>query len=309
LIVRPRKSARQGAAGSADRHRSENLTLRLRDGRALGYAEYGDAGGTPILVFHGSAGCRVQVRVAHGPALTRGVRIIAPDRPGQGLSTRQPGRAIADWPDDVRELADALDITRFAVVGISGGGPYAAACAWRLPGRITCAGIVSGVLPGAGPELATELRRRTHGLFNPLLGTPWLMRAVMRLGGVPCRRFSGRIIERLSALAPPKDQAMLCRPEVATALSASLREAFRGGGGGVADELLLLMRPWTVRLEEIQVPVRLWHGEADSMVPVAMGRYLADAIPHCRAEFIAGGGHYLVFDRIGEILETMTAYA
>jgi pimeloyl-ACP methyl ester carboxylesterase len=77
----------------------------------------------------------------------------------------------------------------------------------------------------------------------------------------------------------------------------------------VADELLLLMRPWTVRPEEIQVPVRLWHGEADGIVPVDMGRYLARTIPNCHAEFISGGGHYVVFDRIGPILDVMTSGA
>jgi pimeloyl-ACP methyl ester carboxylesterase len=307
LIVRPREEVRARPAASADRHPSEDLTLRLRDGRALGYAEYGAAGGTPVLVFHGSPGARLQVRVAHAPALARGIRIIAPDRPGQGLSTGRRGRAIEDWPDDVRELADLLGITRFAVVGISGGGPYAAACAWRLPGRVSCAGIISGVVPGAGPELATDLRRRAHGLFDLVLDAPWLMRAAMNLGALPCRRLPRRIFEWVRALAAPQDQAVLGRAEVSATLSASLREAFRKGGQGAADELLLLMRPWTVRLEEIQVPVRLWHGEADGIVPVAMGRYLAQTIPNCRAEFIPGGGHYLVFDRIGPILDAMTS--
>jgi pimeloyl-ACP methyl ester carboxylesterase len=307
LIVHPRKSARQSPAGSAEGHRSENLTLRLRDGRTLGYAEYGAAGGDPVLVFHGSPGARLQVRVAHAPALARGIRLIAPDRPGQGLSTGWRDRAIADWPDDVQELAEALGITRFAVVGISGGGPYAAACAWRLPGRVSRAGIISGVVPGAGPDLASDLRRRGLGLLNLVLDTPWLMRAVMNLGGLPCRRLPRRIFEWVRALASPEDQAVLGRAEVAAALSASLREAFRNGGQGVADELLLLMRPWTVRLEQIQVPVRLWHGEADGIVPVAMGRYLARSIPNCRAEFIPGGGHYLAFDRIGPVLDAMTS--
>jgi pimeloyl-ACP methyl ester carboxylesterase len=102
---------------------------------------------------------------------------------------------------------------------------------------------------------------------------------------------------------------MLLRPEVAAALSASLAEAFRTGGQGVAEELLLLMRPWSVRLEEIRAPVQLWHGEADGIVPVAMGRYLARSIPNCRAEFIPRGGHYVVFDRIGQILDAMTLRA
>jgi pimeloyl-ACP methyl ester carboxylesterase len=142
-------------------------------------------------------------------------------------------------------------------------------------------------------------------LFDLVLNTPWLMRAVMDGGAVPCRRLPDHVLERVLALAPAEDQPILRRPEVAAALGAGLREAFRQGGQGVADELLLLMRPWTVRLQEIQVPVRLWHGESDGVVPVAMGRYLAQAIPNCRAEFIPGGGHYLVFERIGAFLDAM----
>ena len=279
--------------------------LALRDGRTLGYAEYGAADGRPLFVFHGSPGCRLQVRAAHAPALARGIRIIAPDRPGQGLSTRLPGRAIADWPNDVRELADALGMTRFAVIGISGGGPYAAACAWALPARLTRAGIVSGVAPADGPHRGQGLRRPGRLAFNLVLGTPWLMRRVMALGALAARRFPEVLFERVLALAPPVDQPILHRPEVAASLSASLREAFRQGGRGVADELLLLTRPWTFRLEEIRVRVRLWHGEADAVVPVAMGRHLAQAIPNCRAEFIPGGGHYLVFDWIDALLEAM----
>ncbi|MGH6903409.1 MAG: alpha/beta fold hydrolase [Geminicoccaceae bacterium] len=283
----------------------EDLTLRLRAGRILGYAEYGVPDGTPVFVFHGSPGARLQVRAAHGPALARGIRIIAPDRPGLGLSTRRRGREIADWPDDVRELADALGIARFAVIGISGGGPYAAACAWGLPERIRHAGIVSGVAPADGPGLAGGLRRPGRHAFNLVLETTWLLRSVMALGTVGSRRFPERLFEQVRALTPPIDQPILDRPEVADCLTAGLREAFRQGGQGAADELLLLMRPWTFRLEEIRVPVHLWHGEADGVVPVAMGRHLARAIPHCRAEFIPGGGHYLVFDQIGPFLEAM----
>ena len=311
MNVARRESSRhagyQWRTGSADERPAEHRAVRLGDGRVLGYAEFGAPNGRPIFVFHGSPGARLQVRVAHGPALARGIRIVAPDRPGQGLSTRQPGREIADWPEDVRALADALGITRFAVVGISGGGPYAAACAWALPGRVSRAGIISGVVPGAGPDLAAGLRRHAHGLLELVLDRPWLMRAIMALGAVPCRRLAGQIFELASALAPPEDHAMLRRPDIATALIASLREAFRGGSQGVADDLLLLTRPWTVRPQEVQVPVRLWHGEDDDMVPVAMGRRLAEVIPHCRAEFIPGGGHYVVFDRIGPILDAMTA--
>jgi pimeloyl-ACP methyl ester carboxylesterase len=285
---------------------AEDLRLRLSDGRTLGYAEYGVPDGKPVLVFHGSPGSRLQVRAAHGPALARGIRIIAPDRPGLGRSTRLPGRQIADWPQDVRALADALGIARFAVIGISGGGPYVAACAWGLPERITRAGIISGVAPpGHGASVCGGLRRRERLVVDLGLRTPWLMRAVMTCAATPCRRWTERIFERIRTLATPADRAILDRPEVAECLIAGMKEAFRQGGRGPADDVLLLARPWTFRPEEIRVPVRLWHGDADAVVPVAMGRQLAAAIPGCRAEFIPGAGHYLAFDRIGPFLDAI----
>lgn len=284
----------------------EDLTLCLSDGRTLGYAQYGAPAGRPVFVFHGSPGSRVQVRAAHGPALARGIRIIAPDRPGLGLSTRLPGRQITDWPNDVRALADALGIARFAVIGISGGGPYGAACAWALPERITCAGIISGVAPPShGCAICGGLRRRERVVVDLALRMPWLLRAVMTVGAVPSRRWTEGFYARVRGMASPADRPILERSDVAECLIAGMKEAFRQGGRGPADELLLLARPWTFRPEEIRVPVRLWHGEADGVVPVAMGRHLAAIIPGCRAEFVPDAGHYLAFDRIGPCLDAM----
>ena len=121
-----------------------------------------------------------------------------------------------------------------------------------------------------------------------------------------CRRVSRPPTSFAGARAvSPADRVILERPEIAACLMAGLKEAFRQGGRGAADELMLLTRPWTFRLEEIRIPVRLWRSEADAVVPVGMGRYLAAAIPGCRAEFIPGAGHYLVFDRIGPFLDAM----
>ena len=107
--------------------------LRLADGRRLGFAEYGASGGQPLLFFHGTPGARLVAGFAHQSALRLNVRLIAPERPGFGRSDFQAGRRILEWPDDVAALADALGLERFAVAGVSGGAPYALACAWRLP--------------------------------------------------------------------------------------------------------------------------------------------------------------------------------
>ena len=111
--------------------------LRLSDGRALGYAQYGDPEGRPLFFSHGTPGSRTLAQLFDAGARRDGVRLIAPERPGFGRSDFLPDRTFADWPDDVSELADALGFDRFAVAGSSGGGPYAAACAWKLPERLT----------------------------------------------------------------------------------------------------------------------------------------------------------------------------
>ena len=121
-------------------------TIRLRDGRALAYAEYGDPNGRPVFYFHGFPSCHLEISLADGTAKRLGVRLIALDRPGFGESDFKEGRTIPDWADDVKEAAEQLGITRFAVMGVSGGGPYSASCAAKLSSLISRAAIVgSGV--------------------------------------------------------------------------------------------------------------------------------------------------------------------
>ncbi len=121
--------------------------LRLPDGRRLGYAEFGAPRGRPVFFFHGFPGSRLEAELAATAAARWNLRIIAADRPGIGLSDRRPGRTLANWADDVRTLADSLGLERFAVLGISGGGPYAIACAARLADRLTAAGTIGGLAP------------------------------------------------------------------------------------------------------------------------------------------------------------------
>ena len=121
--------------------------IRLADGRRLGYAEYGDPEGKPLFYCHGFPASRLEAALLDPSARKAGVRVVAADRPGCGLSDFQPDRRIGDWPGDVVELAGALGIDRFAVVGVSGGGPYALACARKIPQRLTAAAVVCGLGP------------------------------------------------------------------------------------------------------------------------------------------------------------------
>lgn len=278
-------------------------TIELRDGRRLGYAEWGDPSGRPLVFCHGHPGSRAEGRFCDEAAKVAGVRVISPDRPGMGLSDFQRGRSLLDWPEDVVQLVEALGLRQFAVLGISGGSPYAAVCAWKLPQRLTGVGIASGISPldvRAVTDGMNPLNRLIYGVVGRL---PVLPRALMGLTGAMARK-PDRVLERARRSVPAVEQAYLDRPEVREVLEATLVEAFRSGGRGPAWELRLYARPWGFGLREIQVPVHLWHGEQDTNAPIAMGRHLAAAIPDCRASFYPEG-HLGFVDRMPEILRAL----
>lgn len=282
-------------------------TITLRDSRTLGYAEYGAPGGTPVMSFHGFPGSRITSRIGHEAAVRRGVRVIAPDRPGMGLSSYQPHRRMMDWPGDVAQLADALGLQRFAVMGVSGGGPYVAACALAIPDRLTAAAIVSGVGPMDRPGGTDGMLRMNKVLFGVQRRFPPAGRTIVWLQFLVMRRIGARGFERFAKTLPPADQAIASRPEVRDLFIADLREAFRHGARGAALENRLYASDWGFRLQDIRMPVHLWQGEDDRNVPLAHGRYQAEAIPDCRARFYPGEGHLLLVDRIDEIIDTLLA--
>ena len=287
---------------------AENRQIRLRDGRALGYAEFGAAGGQPVFYFHGFPGSRLEARLAAGAAARLQVRLVAVDRPGVGLSDFQAGRTLRDWPHDVLDLADSLGVQRFAILGVSGGGPYAAVCAARIPFRLTRVGIVAGLAPLADPaagRMGDPLGRMVFSLSRMI---PWLGRVVFAGAARNLLRHPERFLARLEAMAPAVDRAVLQRPEVRTVLLDSARAALAGGSRGGGRELVIYGRPWGFRLQEIPLQILLWYGEQDVTVPLSMGRYLARTIPNCRASFLPEEGHFsLPVRHMEEILAALVA--
>ncbi|MGB8385622.1 MAG: alpha/beta hydrolase [Dermatophilaceae bacterium] len=278
-------------------------TVRLRDGRRLGYAEWGDPGGRPLLYFHGWPGSRLEGRLADEAARAKGVRLIALDRPGMGLSDYQRRRTLVDWPDDVIQLAAALGLQRFAVLGISGGGPYAAVCAWKLSDQLTRVGIVSSLAPLDVPGVIAGMGRRNRLSFQVVGRVAVLRRVLFGTMAVSVRRRPDRTLER--GVAAAVDKKYLARPDVRKVLEEALSEGFRMGGRGSAWEMGLYTRPWGFRLGDIRTPVHLSHGEQDANATVAMGRYLATVIPECQATFYPGEGHLHFVDRLPEILAAL----
>ncbi len=268
-------------------------SIELRDGRTLGFAEYGDPAGRVLFYFHGLPGARVEARLLAEPAQRLGVRLIGIDRPGMGLSTFQPRRRFLDWPSDVGELADKLGIDRFSIVGCSGGGPYALACACKIPGRLVACGIVSGA-GMAGPALSLISR-----------GLPWIVSPLMR----PFFRdeeHAARSGRRFRRWWPEPDRKVM--PRVGDILAASLAEAFRQGSKGPAYDGTLLGGPWDFSPEDIHLPkLYWWHGGRDRHVPIAMARAVANRLAGCHPTYYPDEGHIsLIANRGEEIVKALT---
>ncbi|NNK41018.1 MAG: alpha/beta hydrolase [Myxococcales bacterium] len=279
-------------------------TLVLRDGRELAYVEYGDPDGSPVMLFHGNPSSRLSWGLIPGSPFRPHLRLIAPDRPGFGRSDFQPGRQLLDWSDDVSELADALGLNRFAVLGVSGGGPATLACARQIPERLAAVGIVSSPCPTDVPGVTDKMSRTNRTLFFLARHAPSLIRLNMALLAYLARR--DRLVERLVYKMADVDKLKAERPEIRGYLATGFAEALRQGGAGSAHELVINHgRPWGFALEDIEIGVHLWQGEEDPSVPPAMGRYLAQAIPNCKATFIPGAGHLWIVDHVGEVLDAL----
>ncbi|NKF21063.1 alpha/beta fold hydrolase [Solimonas marina] len=274
----------------------QNHTIKLPDGRELGYGEYGKHGGTALLLFHGTPGSRVFGRFDGADWIdAAGLRIVTPERPGYGLSSPAPRRRIADWAADVEALADQLGIDRFHVAGGSGGGPYALACALRLPSRVQSATLFSSGGPPEVMRLSKDMQGGNRIAFFAARYAPLLLKALTSMTANAIRKQPQQYLRKLKAQLPESDRALMDDGTLERTMM-QLTEAYRQGGDGAYRDMRLVSQPWGLDLGTITVPVFLWHGEADNLVPVATARAFADMIPGCESHFITDAGHQLLGD-------------
>lgn len=285
--------------------------LTLPDGRRLGYDEHGPLDGKPLLYFHGTPGSRPEGRlfIEEESAERLNVRVVAPDRPGMGLSDFEAGCTMGDWPADVAALADALALERFAVLGYSGGGPYALACALKIPERLTAVGIVSSPAPYDVPGLTDGMDPNNLGFIELAHQRPRLSRLAHALPmGIMPRLAPGRFVAQAMTSLPEPDRKVLARPEFRQGFVESIVEAQRGGARGERFDTALMAPPWGFDLREIRTRAHLWHGCADRNAPLATGRFLASALPACEAHFCPEEGHLSLFaNRSEDVLGALIA--
>ena len=287
-----------------------NQHVRLPGGRLLAYDDYGGPDGTPVFYFHGSPSSRLECGLFGGEMLANrlNIRMIVPDRPGLGLSEFQPGRRIEDWPANVVTIANQLTLGRFAVLGYSGGGPYAVACALKIPERLTRVGVVSGTAPFNEPGLHDRIDSTSLRFMRLAQTKPGLSRLTLRLMGLMARFAPRQIVKGAMAALPAPDQEMLARPEFQGRFIAMIREALRAGPRGAQWDTALMIGSWDFRPQDVRSAVYLWHGEMDRNAPLAMARYLSAAIPNCQSYFYSSEGHLsLISKHLEEILNVLIA--
>jgi pimeloyl-ACP methyl ester carboxylesterase len=296
-----RRSSKSGSAPNEE-------VVRLPDGRRVAIASHGDPRGRPIFVLHGVPVSRLGHEFADAPARERGVRVLCPDRPGIGLSDPKPGRTIRGYPDDVAAIADALGLGRFAVVGLSGGGPYALACGARLPHRVTAVGVMAGVGPLDKPGALEGMIGTDRRLLDLSVRRPLLARTMLGAMAALAKLVPSMLVKRYADELGEPDGSFLQEEERdlgATGVMSTMVEAFRQGSAGPAEEYRLCAQPWGFDLADVRVPVWLWQGEEDRLTPVHHAEDMASRLPRVALRVLPGTGHLSLTQHVDAILDAL----
>ena len=276
--------------------------LELSDGKKLCYAKYGDPGGTPLFLLHGNPGSRLGWGAMPGSPFVPNVRIIAPDRPGYGRTDFKK-HALERWPQDVAELADHLEIERFAIFGPSGGAPYALACAWKIPDRLSSVGLFGAVGPNH-PEAVEGVIPSLKLLWKVAEPLQRLIRIQMWLFAVQARRNPEKLAVRMRDFELNEgDKAVFDRQETRNLFKTDFPEAYRQNGIGSAYDAAI-PAAWPIPLDEVKTRVHIWHAERDQLVG-NMSVYLAKNLPNASLRRLPGEGHLWILDHMPEVLREL----
>lgn len=283
--------------------------IAVGEGRQLGFAEFGSPQGRAMFWLHGTPGARRQIPVeARLYAAEAGIRLIGVDRPGIGSSTPHQYPSVSKFADDLRTVADTLGIDKMAVIGLSGGGPYTLACAAAMPDRVVAVGVLGGVAPAVGPEAIDSSLMTLARFAEPVLNRAGRPISVLAAGLIRLiRPVAEPALEIYARLSPEGDRQMLGRPEFKAMFLDDLLNGSRKQLAAPIADAVLFARPWGFRLDEVQVPVHWWHGDADHIVPFSHGEHVVSLLPEAQLYPIPGESHLAGLGRAEEILRTLVA--
>ena len=266
--------------------------VRLPCGRRIGYAEYGNPNGQLVFYFHGTPGSRIEAGLIADEAAAAGVRLVALERPGIGLSDYQTGRRILSWPADVTHVAHALGYggTSFGVVGLSGGAPYSLACVRCIPDRLTHVAVVSGHTPLCPPGAPAGDQDK---LIAWVGRRPRLATLAFRVAANQLRKHPNLVLHKVAASWAESDrQLILCNPEYYAAFNQTLLEATRCGPAGIVADVTLLGSGWGFRLGDLPpASVSFRQGGCDPIAPAAMGHYFQQQVAGSELTIDPRAGH------------------
>jgi pimeloyl-ACP methyl ester carboxylesterase len=268
-------------------------SIRIERDRQLGYAEFGPVTGRPLIWFHGTPGARRQISPeARVAADQRNVRIISVERPGVGDSTPHVYDSVSELAHDIRSLAEALGLDHFGLAALSGGGPYALACAHEMPERVVAVAVLGGVAPSVGADAAKGGGSSLAPLFSPFLRharTPLdlMLRSTIRV----LEPLADHFTDLFSSIMPPGDQRVFEDDGIRQMFQEDLLLGSRTHMQAIFLDAALFGREWGFALGDIRVPVHLFYGDSDSIVPVEHGEHLAKRMPHSVLRIRAEEGH------------------
>lgn len=290
----------------------DSQVLALADGGTAGFAEYGAPDGRPVIALHGAPACRLMFAVADASAKAHGLRILAPDRPGYGLTPSNVGASLAERTLWLTAVVEALGLDHFALLGISGGSPYAVSLAATFKDRITGLALVSPMGPVAdyaeSPEAKSEPVSFLHDhFFMHMPYRTWLTHPLGDLSAWMFRHGPEMFTNLLPKLATSADARILSKPEVAQTMRTMTLEAFRQGGAGGTADLEIFGRPWGLDFSDISAPAVVWQGTDDHVVPPQAARWLAGQLPNCTLHSLEGAGHFWVFEHVEDVVSALDA--
>jgi pimeloyl-ACP methyl ester carboxylesterase len=278
--------------------------VRTRARKRLAVEVSGDPQGFPVFLMHGTPGSRTGPKPRVFTLVQRGLKLITYDRPGYGGSARREGRRVMDAADDVRAIADDLGLEYFAVVGRSGGGPHALACAALMPKRVTRTGLLVSLAPANAHELdwyrgMNELNSREYSAAEA--------DDAERLSGLAdwaeqTRQDPESLLGNLQPFLTHHDRRVVEDPLFRRLLKRTYREAVEQGPAGWIDDAMAFRKPWGFDVRRIPGEVRLWHGAEDQFSPVNHTRWLADHLPRGEATIVPGAGHFNAMEILPDIL-------
>ncbi len=284
---------------SADIEATDHL-LHLPDGRKFGYAEYGVTNGQPVLFFHGAPGSRHSIFASMAEAaVQRGIRLIAPERPGYGLSDPMSERSVHDWITDVRVLVNALGISHFRMIGFSMGSLYALACTHAMATQVDRVAIVGGLAPLSIHGVTKGMAETSCLLFELASSNPQQLREIM----APLGSSAAALIALMAASMPAADQAFLAANSLEFAKD--FNEALQNGTEVLAQDFESASSVWPFPLSEIKTTVDLWIGMEDRNTPPPMTNYLASVLLNSQLFELPGVGHLSLYSHWNEILERL----